>query len=170
MSGETRVATASQTVGPFFHFGLTQKPNGRLVERLGAGEAITLVIRVTDGDGAPLPDALVEVMQDGVFWRMPTDDDGTCVFETVRARVSADRPGHTASHVFVCLFARGLLRQVQTRIYFAGDPALDLDPVLALVPPERRPTLLARPDPADGQRWTFALRLQGADETVFFAE
>lgn len=170
MSDDVRVATPSQTVGPFFHFGLTPKPNGRLVDRLGGGEAITLVIRVTDGDGAPLPDALVEVMQEGAFGRMPTDDDGTCVFESVRPRVSSNEPGNTSPHVLVCLFARGLLRQLHTRIYFAGDPALDRDPVLALVPHDRRQTLLARPDRADGRRWTFDLRLQGAGETVFFAE
>jgi protocatechuate 3,4-dioxygenase, alpha subunit len=170
MSDEAGAATASQTVGPFFHFGLTPKPDGRLVDRLGGGEAITLVIRVTDGDGNPLNDALVEVVQDGVFGRMPTDEDGTCVFETIRPRVSSNESRNISPHLFVCLFARGLLRQLHTRIYFAGDPALDRDPVLALVPHDRRQTLLARPDPGDGRRWTFDLRLQGADETVFFAE
>ena len=153
--------TPSQTVGPFFHFGITPKPNGRLVERISGGEAITLVIRVTDGDGQPLNDAVVEVMQEGVFGRMATDEDGTCVFETIR-------PRSTSPHVFVCLFARGLLRHLHTRIYFAGDPALDHDPVLALVPDDRRKTLLAKPDGADQRRWTFDLRLQGAGETVFF--
>ena len=167
MSDDVGAATASQTVGPFFHFGLTPKPNGRLVDRLSGGEAITLVIRVTDGDGTPLNDALVEVMQEGVFGRMPTGEDGTCVFETIRPRVSSNE---SSSHVFVCLFARGLLRHLHTRIYFPGEPALDRDPVLALVPHDRRQTLLAKPDRADQRRWTFDLRLQGADETVFFDE
>ena len=104
MSGEARAATASQTVGPFFHFGLTPKPNGRLVGRLGGGEAIALVIRVTDGDGVPLDDAVVEVMQEGVFGRMPTGEDGTCVFETIRPRVSSNESDlRTCS--FVCLRA-----------------------------------------------------------------
>ncbi len=170
MSGEARTATPSQTVGPFFHFALTPTPDGRLVDRLSGGEAITLVIRVTDGDSAPLNDALVEVMQEGVFGRMPTGEDGTCVFETIRPRVRSKEPGNTSPHVFVCLFARGLLRHLHTRIYFAGDPALDRDPLLALVPHDRRQTLLAKPDRADQRRWTFDLRLQGADETVFFAE
>jgi protocatechuate 3,4-dioxygenase alpha subunit len=170
MSGEARVATGSQTVGPFFHFGLTPKPNGRLVDRLSGGEAIALLIRVTDGDGEPLSDAVVEVMQEGVFGRMPTGEDGTCVFETIRPRVSANDPGDTSPHLFVCLFARGLLRHLHTRIYFAGDPALERDPVLALVPHDRRQTLLARAHGADQRRWTFDLRLQGAGETVFFAE
>jgi protocatechuate 3,4-dioxygenase alpha subunit len=170
MSGEARVATPSQTVGPFFHFGLTPKPNGRLVDRLSEGEAITLVIRVTDGDGEPLNDAVVEVMQEGVFGRMPTGEDGTCAFETVRPRVSSNESGNTSPHVFVCLFARGLLRHLHTRIYFVENPALDRGPLLALVPDDRRHTLLAKPDPADERRWTFDLRLQGTDETVFFDE
>jgi protocatechuate 3,4-dioxygenase alpha subunit len=170
MSGDVPAATGSQTVGPFFHFGLTPKPNGRLVDRLSGGEAITLVIRVTDGDGAPLNDAVVEVVQEGVLGRMPTGEDGTCVFETIRPRVSASEPANTSPHLFVCLFARGLLRHLHTRIYFAGDPVLERDPVLALVPQDRRQTLLARADDAAGRRWTFDLRLQGAGETVFFAE
>jgi protocatechuate 3,4-dioxygenase alpha subunit len=170
MSGDALAATSSQTVGPFFHFAITRTPNGRLVDRLGGGEATTLVIRVTDGDGQPLDDALVEVMQEGVFGRMATNEDGTCVFETVRPQVSSGEPGQSSPHLFVCLFARGMLRHLHTRIYFAGDPALDRDPVLALVPQHRRETLLARPDPADPRRWTFDLRLQGAAETVFFDE
>ena len=65
----------------------------------------------------------------------------------------------------MCLFARGLLRHVFTRIYFAGDLALSDDPVLALVPEERRQTLLAH---RHDDVWVFDLRLQGDGETVFF--
>ena len=153
------IATPSQTVGPFFHFGLTAEPNGRLASRL-EGEPITLVVRVLDGDGKPVNDAAVELMQDGVFGRMPTGVDGSCLFEIVRPQ--------SGGHVHMCLFARGLLRHLHTRIYFAGDAALDNDPVLALVPEHRRPTLLALPDPSSTDQWLFELRLQGADETVFF--
>ena len=157
---EELIATASQTVGPFFHFGLTPQPNGRLVDRLPGGDPMTLVIRVVDGDAKPVSDAAVEIMQNGVFGRMPTGDDGTCAFEIVRPP--------DGGHVHVCLFARGLLRHLHTRIYFAGDPLLENDPVLALVPEHRRPTLLARPDPASSLCWFFQLRLQGTEETVFF--
>ena len=66
----------------------------------------------------------------------------------------------------MCVFARGLLRHLYTRIYFDGDPALDQDPLLSVVPEDRRRTLLAR-RPADGT-WEFVIRLQGDDETVFF--
>ena len=168
MTDTEPVATASQTVGPFFHFGLTAAPNGRLVDRLQDGQPVTLVIRVLDGDGLAVGDAAVEIMQGGVFGRMPTGDDGTCAFDIVRPRHASNGDRVDAPHVHVCLFARGLLRHLHTRIYFADDAALGTDPVLALVPEHRRTTLLARPDPAGNHRWSFVIRLQGAGETVFF--
>jgi protocatechuate 3,4-dioxygenase alpha subunit len=161
----TFIATGSQTVGPFFHFALTHESNGRLVDRLPAGgEEIRLRIRVVDGDGEPVGDAMIEVAQGGVFGRMPTDDTGWCQFETARPPGADGQPGR----VNVCVFARGLLRQLHTRIYFAGDPLLDGDSVLALVPDHRRQTLIADRD-AQGV-WVFQIHLQGAQETVFFDE
>ena len=183
------VATSSQTVGPFFHFALADNATlGCLVRADTRGERIRLRIRVLDGDGAPVPDALVEIWQadaDGVyvrlqdpkdvltptgfcgFGRLPTGADGVCVFETIRPGAERDAQGRTqASHINVCLLARGLLRQIYTRIYFAGDPDLQSDAVLALVPEERRATLLAQPG-SPGE-WVFDLRLQGEAETVFF--
>jgi protocatechuate 3,4-dioxygenase alpha subunit len=158
MAGEPLIATPSQTVGPFFHFGLTSKPNGRLVDRLPEGEQVSLIIKVTDGDGTPVADAVLELCQSGVFGRMPTGADGTCAFLTVRPK----------THITVCLFARGLLRHLHTRIYFAGDPAVASDPVLALVPGDRRATLLAVADADRPATWRFHVRLQGPQETVFF--
>jgi protocatechuate 3,4-dioxygenase alpha subunit len=100
---------------------------------------------------------------------LPTADDGTCEFQTIRpGRVSDGEGGLQASHINVCLFARGLLRQVHTRVYFNGDPAIQEDAVLALVPADRRHTLLATSDPQQPGRWLFDMRLQGKDETVFF--
>jgi protocatechuate 3,4-dioxygenase alpha subunit len=98
--------------------------------------------------------------------RRPTDRDGWGTFETVRpgATVAADGR-QQASHINVCLFARGMLRHIFTRFYFAGDPLLESDPVLALVPETRRQTLMA--EQADGA-WTWTLRIQGEGETVFF--
>jgi protocatechuate 3,4-dioxygenase alpha subunit len=183
------VATSSQTVGPFFHFGLADNATlGCLVRDETRGERIRLRIGVFDGDGAPVPDALVELWQadaDGVyvrpadpkdvlspsgfcgFGRLPTGADGTCVFETIRPGAERDALGRSqAPHINVCLLARGLLRQIYTRIYFAGDPALEADVVLALVPESRRRTLLAQPGgPGD---WVFDIRFQGDAETVFF--
>jgi protocatechuate 3,4-dioxygenase alpha subunit len=166
------VATASQTVGPFFHFGLTAEARGRLVPR-PAAEPITLLVSVTDGDGCPVPDAMVELWQASgsvsAFGRMPTKKDGTCEFETASPGPAPAGSGvQQAPHINVCLFARGLLRHLYTRMYFAGDPALDGDPVLALVPADRRRTLLATPDETQPRTWRFNVRLQGSDETVFF--
>ena len=158
------VATGSQTVGPFFHFSLTQQPIGRMVDRFPAGGVpVRLRITVSDGDGAPVGDAMIELCQAGVFGRLPTAADGSCEFETVRPTSAGG-----AASINVCLFARGLLRQLHTRIYFAGDAALESDAVLKLVPAGRRGTLLARPDSSEPGLWRFPIRLQGEDETVFF--
>jgi protocatechuate 3,4-dioxygenase, alpha subunit len=177
-----RIATSSQTVGPFFHFGLaTDAGLGRIAAADTAGTHIQLRIRVLDGEGAPVPDALVELYHadaDGNyghgergfsgFGRLPTDADGRCTFATIKP--GAVRSGETkqAPHVNVCFLSRGLLRQVYTRLYFEGDPGLSGDPILALVPAGRRHTLMAQPAPAEPGTWDFVIRLQGDDETVFF--
>jgi protocatechuate 3,4-dioxygenase alpha subunit len=193
MTGETPglTATGSQTVGPFFLFGLASDASlGCLVRPETTGERIRLLVRVADGNGQPVPDALVEVLQadaDGRyvqpgaggigvagadfagFGRLPTTEDGTCVFETIRpGRVPDNRGGLQAPHINVCLFARGLLRQLYTRIYFDGDAGLREDAMLTLVPEERRQTLLAHPTAGVHDQWTFEIRLQGDRETVFF--
>ena len=172
------IATPSQTVGPFFHFGITTD------QRLGslaaaAGERLRLRIRVFDGAGMPLPDSMIEIYQANAageygtpgfsgFGRLATAVDGSCAFDTIRpGRVRDAGGGVQAAHVNVCVFARGLLRQLYTRVYFAGDPDLDADPVLALVPADRRATLLASPSDEAGT-WEWPIHLQGPAETVFF--
>jgi protocatechuate 3,4-dioxygenase alpha subunit len=170
MSDAPLVATPSQTVGPFFHFSLTADESTRVLRPLGGAERIHLLVIVTDGDDRPVPDAVIELWhsaEDAVsaFGRMATAEDGTCEFETVRPDGA---PARQAAHINVCFFARGLLRQLHTRIYFAGDAALDVDSALALVPENRRSTLLAVPDDVQPARWRFNLRLQGRNETVFF--
>jgi protocatechuate 3,4-dioxygenase, alpha subunit len=182
------VATPSQTVGPFFHFGITTDVRlGRMAGETTPGERIRVRIRVTDGEGAPLPDAMIELWQTdgaGVYlgrpdgaddepgasfrgWgRMPTGTDGVCEFDTIRpGAITVGHGVRAASHINVCVFARGLLRHLFTRIYFAGDPAIPDDPTMRFVPEDRRHTLLATE--AEGA-WFFEVRLQGADETVFF--
>ena len=198
------IATASQTVGPFFHFALAANPALGLIATTGAdGERMRLRVRVLDGDGEPVPDALIEIYQADAsgnyarsaatagpgtftgFGRLPTDASGACVFETIKpgpVRVGGETQ---APHVNVCVLARGLLRQVYTRIYFAGDAGHDADPVLRLVPSDRVDTLMARriPDgrtlastgepaeprePGEPPTWDFTVRLQGDGETVFF--
>jgi protocatechuate 3,4-dioxygenase alpha subunit len=183
------VASPSQTVGPFFHFGMTTDASlGRLAGQGAAGERIRLRVRVLDGEGVPVPDAMVEIWQadaDGAYvvpgrlterpafvsyGRLPTDESGVCTFDTIRpGRVPDQQGARQASHVNICLFARGLLRQLHTRVYFAGDPYLGEDAALALVPAERRDTLLAAESAGEAGLWTFDLRLQGERETVFFS-
>jgi protocatechuate 3,4-dioxygenase alpha subunit len=186
----TLTPTASQTVGPFFNFALTTDRGLGILARDGAeGERIRLVFRVIDGDGLPASaDSMIELWQADArglyahaadrrsdeadknfygFGRLETDADGLCVFETVKpGRVPDGRGGLQAPHVNVTVFARGLLKQLYTRVYFEGDPANAHDPVLGLVPEDRRATLFARPDA--GSTWSFEIRLQGDAETVFF--
>lgn len=182
------IATPSQTVGPFLHVALGTDPaHGRVVAHTATGERLRLRVTVTDADRLPVPDALVELWQvdsqgsaatasQGTgsssfvgFGRLPTDEQGSCEFDTVRpGRVPDGKGGLQASHINMCLFARGLLRHLHTRVYFAGDDALGEDAVLALVPEARRHTLLAHPDREVAGRWVFDVRLQGDEETVFF--
>jgi protocatechuate 3,4-dioxygenase alpha subunit len=164
--GHPLVATSSQTVGPFFHVGPMRTDQfGRMVLADAPGEPIHLDVRVLDGDAEPVSDAMIELWQPAAgFGRLGTGTGGSCRFETVRPSQAAGTI--EAPHINVCLFARGLLRHLYTRIYFEGDAGLEHDPLFSAVPEARRPTLLARPSAA--RTWEFVVRLQGDDETVFF--
>lgn len=186
------IPTPSQTVGPFFQLSLTvEKHSVGCIAGPGAkGERVWLACRVLDGDGAPVDDAMIEIWQADAegrynspedpnrknadpacagFGRLGANEDGSCEFETIRpGRVPGLKKIFQAPHFSVAVFGRGLLKQLYTRIYFAGDPANADDPVLALVPEERRPTLMAHPDPARANHWRFDIHLQGDRETVFF--
>jgi protocatechuate 3,4-dioxygenase alpha subunit len=184
------IPTASQTVGPFFNFGLTADARlGVIAAKDVDGDRIRLTFSVTDGEGAPTPgDCMIELWQADAagryahpldplhadarfhgFGRLETDQNGCCTFETVRpGRVAGPDGRLQAPHINVIVFARGLLRHLHTRVYFAGDPSNSLDPVLALVPDERRATLMAQPCESDFTAWRFEIRLQGDCETVFF--
>jgi protocatechuate 3,4-dioxygenase, alpha subunit len=188
--------TPSQTVGPFLHLGLAPAQFGVreifspvVAESGGPGVHIRIEGRIVDGDGNALPDALVEIWQadhqgrfahpaDGRplasnsfrgFGRCPTDKHGGFRFDTVKPGTVPGPNGTTqAPHLNVGVFSRGILKRLFTRIYFAGDPANAADPILALVPAARRETLMAKPDPKNPKVFRFDIRLQGADETVFF--
>ena len=206
--------TPSQTVGPFFHYGLPWKGGADLVgnSQPGArpelmpdnhymlkapaparpapsGDVIEVAGRVLDANGDPVPDAMIELWQANAagryacpddaredvpldpnfsgWGRSSTDEDGTWRFITIRPG-QVPGPGNTlqAPHLMLSVFGRGLLKRLATRLYFADGKSNDVDPILAMVPEERRETLIAtRKD--DGS-WWFDIHLQGDNETVFF--
>jgi len=102
------------------------------------------------------------------FGRLATDEHGTCTFATIKpGRVPGNGNTLQSPHINVSVFARGILKRLATRIYFAGDPANHDDPVLGLVPADRRDTLLAKGHTQPNE-WHFDIRLCGDGETVFF--
>jgi len=190
--------TPSQTVGPFFKYGLT--PNrqyawndaftANLVTPDASGERIRVEGMVYDGDGAPVPDCMLEVWQAdaqgrfsdpqdqralpntafGGFGRCGTDGEGRYCFDTIKPGQVPDPDGKPqAPHIVLAVFARGMLLHLYSRIYFDGEAANAADPVLALVPADRRATLIAQRQGGNGGAvYKFDLRLQGGEETVFF--
>jgi protocatechuate 3,4-dioxygenase alpha subunit len=190
--------TPSQTVGPFFAYGLTS--NGKydwndaftndLVTPDASGERIRIEGRVFDGDGAPVPDAMLEIWQADAQGRFADPQDNRAVpntafrgfgrcgtnanaeysFDTIKPGPVPDPDGKLqAPHILLAIFARGMLLQLYTRIYFDGEAANSADPVLALVPADRRGTLIAPREPGNGGAvYRFDIRLQGDGETVFF--
>jgi protocatechuate 3,4-dioxygenase alpha subunit len=181
-------STPSQTVGPYLAIGLPFEDGPNAVAP-GTPEAIRIIGTVYDGNGDPVPDNLIETWQadgDGRFADLHQHcgpsrladfrgfarvgfEDGDGSFEIITVKPGpVPGPGGRlqAPHVDVSVFARGLLHRVVTRIYFADEVAANAeDPVLNLVPAERRETLLAQP--IDGG-YRFHIRLQGPGETVFF--
>ncbi|MGI4777344.1 MAG: protocatechuate 3,4-dioxygenase subunit alpha [Janthinobacterium lividum] len=188
--------TPSQTVGPYFAYGLTatqygydfDQPFDAVLALDGAvGERIRLEGRVIDGDGNPVGDALVEISQPDGSGRYPasvedaramdfrafgrcgtgTDAENRFVFHTVKP--GAESAGH-APHINVIVTMRGLLLHVFTRVYFDDENVANADDaVLASVPADRRDTLIARRFEDGGAvRYRLDIRMQGTDETVFF--
>jgi protocatechuate 3,4-dioxygenase, alpha subunit len=186
-----KVPTSSQTIGPFFSIGLERLCDATLAGDSVHGERIVVQGAVRDGDGVAVPDALLEIWQadaDGKydchepagrvteatrfrgFGRIATDEQGRFQFVTVRPGSFKDEDGvEMAPHLLVSIFMRGLLVRLVTRIYFCDETKNATDPVLRLVPEERRGTLIARASAAMPGRFEWNVKLQGSDETVFFA-
>jgi protocatechuate 3,4-dioxygenase, alpha subunit len=190
--------TPSQTVGPFFAYGLTS--NGKydwndaftnnLVTPDASGERLRVEGHVFDGDGQPVPDCMLEIWQADAqgrfaypkdkralpnsafrgFGRCGSDASGGYAFDTVRPGSVPDPDGKPqAPHILLAIFARGMLLHNYTRIYFDDESANATDPVLALVPVERRGTLIAKRESGAGNAvYRFDIHLQGDNETVFF--
>lgn len=182
--------TASQTVGPYFHLGLTKLNCNNLAGPEITGERVTIQGRVLDGDGKPVNDAMIEVWQADAqgkyahpedtqdrplepgfkgFGRVPTDDNGAFRFTTIKpGRVPGPGGSSQAPHLVVGIFMRGLLKHLVTRIYFPNEPSNAEDSILKLVSPERRSTLIAKKISAGEGMLEWNVMLQGQEETVFF--
>jgi protocatechuate 3,4-dioxygenase alpha subunit len=176
------LVTPSQTIGPFFKYGLTWEGGESLFPESAPGRRIRIAGVVTDGKSEPMPDSLIEFWQadaagsfaparpgaSGGFGRVATDGAGRYAINTVYPGQVAGPDGRKqAPHVLVVLFARGLLMQVVSRIYFEGEAANRDDPVLAACG-ARCATLIARRDPGGADSYTWDVFMQGPGETVFF--
>ena len=198
MPAKPQGVTPSQTVGPYFAYGLTS--NGKydwndafsnnLVTPDTSGVRVRVEGRVFDGDGKPVPDCMLEIWQADAqgrfadpqdkraqpnssfrgFGRCGTDGDGGYAFDTIKPGQVADPDGKPqAPHLLLAIFARGMLLQNYSRIYFGGEPANAADPVLALVPMDRRATLIAQQANCNGNAvYRLDIHLQGDNEMVFF--
>lgn len=190
-----RKQTPSQTVGPYFAYGLTPEQYGfDQMTSLGSGDMaaadtdgtrIHLEGRVFDADGAVVPDAMIEVWQADAQGRYAhpadgrgsnagfsgfgrfgtgTDPQSRFIFDTVKPGPIGDGQ---APHLNLVVFMRGMPLHAYTRVYFSDEAAANAkDPVLALVPEERRGTLIAKAG-ASGT-YVFDIHLRGELETVFF--
>jgi protocatechuate 3,4-dioxygenase alpha subunit len=190
--------TPSQTAGPFFAYALTPNGKyewndaftNNLLTPDTSGERIRVEGQVFDGDRQPVPDCMLEIWQADAqgrfadpqdqralpnsafrgFGRCGTDANGGYAFDTIRPGAVPDPDGKPqAPHILLAVFARGMLLHNYTRIYFDDEAANAADPVMALVPTERRDTLIARREPGNANAvYRFDIDLQGDNETVFF--
>jgi len=183
-------ATTSQTAGPYFLIGCRWLNCENLAEEGVAGERVTVQGYVVDGDGAGVPDALVEVWQanshgkyahpedkqdkplDASFrgyGRIPTDARGAFQFTTIKpGPVPGPGGKQQAPHLVISVFMRGLLKRLTTRMYFPNDVRNASDPILSLVEPSRRSTLIAKTSVGAPGALEWNVILQGTNETVFF--
>lgn len=189
--------TPSQTVGPYFAYGLTPQQygypmkeiaSGRLADDGVEGERIRIEGQVFDGAGAVVPDAMIEIWQADAQGRYAhpadprgsnadfrgfgrfgtgTDPQNRFIFETVKPGLVGDGQ---APHINVIVFMRGMLVHAFTRLYFSDEVSANAaDPALSSVPADRRGTLIAeRHDGPTGTVYRFDIRMQGDSETVFF--
>lgn len=158
--------TPFQTVGPFLSLGL----------RAGAGalpspgeSPVVIRGRLLDGRQQGIPDGVLEWWHPtvGALRRSLTHTDGSFLLRTMRP-TAVPGPGNRmqAPHFAVRVLGRGILTQYVTRMYFPDEPATTTDPILMLVPEQRRRTLIAQRVSAD--EYQFDVTVQGENETVFF--
>lgn len=183
--------TPSQTVGPYFRIGLIYGDRQNdLIQLQTRGTQILIIGCVYDGAGEPVPDAMIEIWQadaQGIyshhqdprheqadpafrgFGRAENRDGGVFTFHTIKpGRVPAPQGGEQSPHINVRVFARGMLVHAITRLYFSDEDNMS-DPILQLVDPDRRKTLIATWEAGHGlPTYRFDIVLQGEGETVFF--
>jgi len=158
-----------------------------LVTPDAVGDRIRIEGRMLDGDDAPVDGILFEIWQaDGRgryahprdpnrsnaafkgFGRAESDLSGRFAFDTVKpGRVAGPNGTMQAPHLLVAIHMRGILSHLFTRIYFSDEASNADDPILALVPAERRDTIIAARDPSSAI-YRIDFRIQGTRETVFF--
>ncbi|NBB20549.1 protocatechuate 3,4-dioxygenase subunit alpha [Runella sp. CRIBMP] len=167
--------TPSQTVGPYFAYGLTPEQylydfkslsNNELAKPLDEANVVMVVGKVFDGNGDVIPDAMIEIWdtQHQRFGRFGTgtDPQNRFIFHTFKP-TSVDGQ---APHLSVIVFMRGQLIHSYTRIYFEDEAELNAqDEILNAVPTDRRNTLIASKNAAG---YEFNIYMQGENETVFF--
>jgi protocatechuate 3,4-dioxygenase alpha subunit len=183
-------ATASQTVGPFFRIGMEKLLVSDVAGPDAKGERLSIQGHVFDGDGKPVPDAIIEFWQAdaagkynhaadtqakpvdprfGGFGRVATGADGSFSISTIKpGAVPGLQGAMQAPHIAVSVFMRGMLKRAVSRIYFPGEAANANDPVLLLVPAERRPTLIAKALSGKTGVLEWNVVVQGEGESVFF--
>lgn len=178
------VPTPGQTIGPFYGYALPFERGHELVNQAHPN-AVRLHGVVYDGNGAPIPDSMLEIWQADEHGNVAARD-GSLVRDgytfTGWGRVAVDNVGHytfttvnpgateegKAPFIMLTVFARGLLNRLFTRIYLPEDTeALANDPLLAALPEDRRKTLIATREEDGSLR--FDIHLQGDAETVFLS-
>jgi len=185
------VPTAEITLGPFFPPSYVDRGANDLTTcegKAACGEVIEICGTVTQHDGTPLHNVVLEIWQadaNGIFrdahdprsqeadpgfygWgRAATDAAGRYSFRTIRpGRYAAANGTLRAPHVNLVVVFSGLMRQLSTVIFFDDGAGNDTDPVLTSVAPSLRARMLARSDGAG--RYRFDVVLRGARESVFF--
>jgi protocatechuate 3,4-dioxygenase, alpha subunit len=169
--------TPSQTIGPFFAYGLTPTQykyefqswvDNNMVSHIDKPEAIEISGTIFDGEGQAINDAMIELWQDDgehkLYGRFGTgtEKNNRFIFKTIKPKsVNGQAP-----FINVILFMRGQLIHSYTRIYFDDESNLNAsDKILNLVDTKRRNTLVAS---KVGQTYILDIHMQGPKETVFF--
>ncbi|MCZ6672628.1 MAG: protocatechuate 3,4-dioxygenase subunit alpha [Verrucomicrobia bacterium] len=184
--------TPSQTVGPFFAYGLTPRQYGynfgeiassQLTKSDTKGERISIIGKLYDGTGTPMANAVIEIWQadsEGNYAPLYTKDKffgygrvGTGTDPENRFVIETIKPGRVddqqAPHIALIIMSRGIMQHVYTRLYFSDEAEANAkDPVLNALPAERKTTLIAeRKQNEDRTEYHFDIYMQGENETVF---